>query len=155
MFPDPDAPSRSGQRDWRGDKLILIRRPLKSSILLLSMPKWSWWLIKSFAALGWSSFESWPDPPGTIYFYFRKNLPANFALVQENYKSLLHRQTLQTFCLKDFYTMGHQRRCSCWWLFHQHRSLSSTPRMERSLLLPPSPLIKHTLRQHFVPNKRC
>lgn len=27
-------------------------------------------------------------------------LPANFASVQGNYKSLLHRQTLQTFCKK-------------------------------------------------------
>lgn len=51
---------------------MLIRRTLKFSILLVSMPCWSWWLIKSFAAPGWSSFETCPDPAGTIYFYFRE-----------------------------------------------------------------------------------
>lgn len=51
---------------------MLIRRTLKFSILLVSMPCWSWWLIKSFAAPGWSSFETCPDPAGTIYFYFRR-----------------------------------------------------------------------------------
>lgn len=95
---------------------MLIRRTLKFSILLVSMACWSWWLIKSFAAPGWSSFETCPDPAGTIYFYFRrkKKLQANFfALVQEDYKSLLRRRTLQTFCYEDFYSMRHQGRRRC------------------------------------------
>lgn len=59
---------------------MLIRRTLKFSILLVSVPCWSWWLIKSFAAPGWSSFETCPDPAGTIYFYFREE--------KKNYKQI-------------------------------------------------------------------
>lgn len=120
--------------DWHSNKLMLIRRTLKFSILLVSMPWWSWWLIKSFAAPGWSSFETCPDPAGTIYFYFwkkkKKKIASKFfALVQEDYKSLLRRRTLQTFCHEDFDWMRLQRRRRC---TSHHLMLTSDPSAGRN-----------------------
>lgn len=66
-------PSDCGWKDWHTNKLMLIRHTLNRLVLLRSVsPFWSWWLIKSFVAPGWSAFETRPDPSRHNLFLYLK-----------------------------------------------------------------------------------